>query len=1791
MTIKAMLERTGVLAHVVLPPAVEALLDALAETGPEVTPALGTSTGTVQLVGDLSKSPIPGFDLALALPTGVVEPAPYKLLLEPNSFRFWLVLSEQGQARLALKPLQGAAGLVLTGATIETDAHGISMLQPIAGSTPVLVSRAADGAALGPALLVSGSDTQPARISFTPDTSAIDGVISLGFDPPTVMFGESGIGFHCPAVSLDDSGIASAPGAGAQGLDPPRPTIDADDGPWRGLVARQLDFYLPPSVPFFGGRAIHGYFALPRGGAPQLVIETKVKGRDAAPGEPAQPEFRARIECLDPTATGFAGLVPTLISASMDVLLDGQQTPGPGGPIAFAAGKPLRVTATLARDPVNAPGAFRLAVAVSAQQSEGLVSVSGANSLPSHVFNVAMAMATSLVASGAVGSKPNLALLAAAGAPLSALFAGDTSSFVLHGAEIESSGHGLPVGGKVTLRLDYSVAVRVTRLGVGPLAVEMTPNQPMRIRMRGVALSIDPEGTGLGMFDLDYEHAEMEIEHPGAWDVGALDKLFDVLGSRNGRGSNWIEVDLRFKLNLGPVTVSNMTLRAVIDASGRSVSIRGMAAALDVPGLVTGEGAVHIVEGGFSASLAAQIPPLKLTAEADVAVRDKMVVMQLGVDLPVPIPLANSGFGLFGIKGMFGASAMPHYSNGGGDPVLQQLGWDPRAENAFGFAGGQMTVGAEAVVGTLPDFGFSFSAKAGVVVSAPDVSVRGALNGKVMHPVVKITEPSVPQETGISFLGFIQVDGEALTYAVVGSVVAKPLLRISVPVAGRFPFKGEADNWYNYLGTDGGPGRTLGPVTAEVLPDILGIRAEAYLMMRGRGIEAWPHGRPLPRGPLTVPDGFVVAFGFALQSSFGPRPLAWAELYASFDALVGAKPPTLSGFGRAGGGLHLGPFSLGVEAQLSFFAQEDRAHLWCQVTGKIELFFFDIEGTVTITFGDEQRKPVLPPPDRHPLDLTVEGLLQSTPTLTDDSYRVLARLVEQPGEITPDMHVWPDAMISIPFATRPKVVDEAGLQFPGVIDGKPEPAPIGSQMLNYTWQLDGLSLVEVDDADPFGPGEAPDGGSELSARWQVGRVGGDDIAELLLFSTGGDLWVNRRGDRKGLPKDPLVESAGECEAPAVPERGWAIGALATQTEPGFRLPPDPISSNRLVSRVDVRMSHFGLSEFWELLDGLPALRQPYEIEPATVVDWDEARKLSDRSFAGHIEAPCLSQLAGEPPSFPYNEQSLVLEPTEALSEGELIILLAERATERVSVWQDDRPDRRWEYEPMFEEVEGLQLHRFRQAGNGPTRHIRITYPLGMRLSVVGLGGMTETALATAQQQADAKARLRHTLQAAAAEPPPLTHLGLRRHRRAILSPGKLYRLDIAMSWTGQLSMQDKSGNAVPGPPPDPQPDGTKYRRGATPQASTFRQLFFRTARRTGQRPAPGSKGYATQLLLRHDVFEPEMIERYLAGYEPGQSEMFRFADDPLRAHFTQNHVHALADAYGFKLRVAVRRTDRPGAAHDGPSFFAETWSALLQPSLLSAIDRERFQVALEAPCPQPTPGATVSSASTLDTRAWYEVYIQAMDGNVEAGRLPGVSFRTSRWRNPADMLSGLGFATAPGAPEVPTGDLAVPEVALPAAGSTGDVAFAEALKQLGLEGWPPSEEPRLSRLWVKKPQGWRLAGLLLESPEPLQRAGRLRLGRLELRMGRAIGDMGFAVHQDSGGFRALFMAAQPFKVVNHDPVITPLDGGGGRLGGRLGGGFFIPELALNLISTMGGVESLVTGTLALPLAPGFAGDP
>jgi hypothetical protein len=247
-----------------------------------------------------------------------------------------------------------------------------------------------------------------------------------------------------------------------------------------------------------------------------------------------------------------------------------------------------------------------------------------------------------------------------------------------------------------------------------------------------------------------------------------------------------------------------------------------------------------------------------------------------------------------------------------------------------------------------------------------------------------------------------------------------------------------------------------------------------------------------------------------------------------------------------------------------------------------------------------------------------------------------------------------------------------------------------------------------------------------------------------------------------------------------------------------------------------------------------------------------------------------------------------------------------------------------------------------------------------------------------------------------------------------------------------------------------------------------------------------------------------------------------------------------------------------------------TWSFGTNPMFLSAVDKVRHEALIGSDCEQPMPGGTATVAPELEPEAWYEVYASADVDGASAGRLPGVTFKTSRWRTPAEMLSALGLEVTAPTPLPPlgvlAGDLWIDSITIGGGAviEDDDQAYQNALADLGLEGWPVAEAPRQSRFWLAEGAGgWRFAGFMLESPEPIYRTGRLQFDGAALTL-EGGPPAGFDIRRrDRSGSRLLFLTSTPFRV----PVP--------------------PEQArLVLTSDRGHVAKLT-----LPVAPSFAEDP
>lgn len=1760
-SMKARLSAEGLLARVVTSAAADGLLTSLQIQDPE--PAPGTREEGFVLFGIVEQA-LGVFDLNL-IPPGQGDPRPYVLSFDGpaaarTGFRLTVSLHEGPQKPL-FKLLPDLAGRVLTAAQVKTGPDS-EWLEPLAGATTRLT-----GADIW--LVLEGRANAAVEIKLSPNSDPPDDVITLELDPPAALLGGSGFGLSMDGgISLDRAESASPPGAG--------PGTPAAAPSWQGIVVPNARFFLPRGVPFLGGHAVDAHVQVGLAPTPgiDLVLQTTIPPKDG------RPAIAVRIECRDPSASGLAGFVPTLVEMVMELPLDGRQESFGPQALTLAAGKPVRVRATYARKPAPAgtPDSAELSLAIESQGAAGLVRIDSSDgNLGSKIAVTAATLATALIADGAQqdpapdgdGSGVILHTLLTAAVGLSSFL--ESGQVVLCRAEFVTTGGVIPAGKAMRLKIDYSVAATVTGINVGVMSLQMQPNQPLRVRVREVILTIDPGKSGLEMVHLDYTKSTLEIEDPGGWKVTGPGSLFDVLGTRSGRGSMWIEVDLRFKLDLGPVKVSGVTVRGTLDANGKlSGSLRGLDASVALAPMIDGKGVVQLTQSGFYAALAAQIQPLGLGARADVETADDMVKLALGVDLPGPLPLGNTGLGIYGIGGVFAANGKPAPVPPGKDPVEHQLKWNYKDQGSF-VPAEAFSFGLEAVIGTAVDMGFTFSARAGLFITTPEFAVRGALNGRFMGERVKITRED-EGGPGIQAKGVVVVDpNDGVTVAVEGTYTIPEILEIVVPIGARFP-KSTPD-WYIHLGADGwappaggaSEGRERGPVRAIVLPNLIGQRADAYLMFRGNGITKWPRGGPVTIGPGT----FIAAFGFGFDIVWGPKPIVWVEIFARADILISTNPMTFVGLGRVGGGLHVGIFSVGVDASVHVVIMEGAApYFFAEICGTIDLFLDEIRKCVKISFNS--KPPAVLPAPPHPLD-AARGQ-----ALVDDAYRVIAPLAAERADAAV---VWPDAIPLLTFVAAPKLSLPAG-QFPDAA-AYPESVrarPLGGDLLHYEWELVSLSLV--DSTDPAN--EVLVAGS-MSATWQKGKFGDaggqPQPAELALLTPSGDLWLNALADAgTGLPHNPLDELANICQARVSPIPGWALGAAATRQGGGWRLPPDPLSTDPIQSQVRATaelhvggIAAIGGGILLELATA-PFLPAPFGYTPPRVRDFAPVT-LDDREFDAFLDPGAPLSPPGDQEVLDRQriEQELRLVADEPLSQAR-VWLVAERAA-----WPDantglsrlrvsDDLGQTWALDQERDLGGGHMALRWRPPVPGPVKIVHARSLAGFRIGVIALGGITATADAAAAARNAASQAEANKQQQAAANGPPKPGTPSSTTKRCTLAAGKTYRLDVEMRWSGVLYESDDKGNKT-----------VAKQQVADASTTSTRSFWFRTAKVRGALSTAvlGTRVYAEYLYRKRDLFDPDMLVRHLRGYEPAQSELNRFANDPVRVHFAYGHVAALAGEYGFDLMCGLRRLDAPEATEPDKLLVAE-----LQPptsaAYMSGPEKLIAEAYLKSPCGLAPQGAVLHTPVQLTRSTWYEVYVHAKSksANVADGRIPGVSFRTSRWGGGAEMLAALQFpvsgsGNAHGGVALRAGAVLSPKTVV-----DDDGAFDAMLAELGIDGWPAAAEPRISLLWREMGAQWRCAGVLMESPEPIHRPGRFHVNGLHLRIGFTAPAFDLVL-RDRSGSRLLFATSAPF------------------LPRRSRIGFFQPLVppALRLDCTdlpIGQPAASLTGWLAVPLRPSFA---
>ena len=517
--------------------------------------------------------------------------------------------------------------------------------------------------------------------------------------------------------------------------------------------------------------------------------------------------------------------------------------------------------------------------------------------------------------------------------------------------------------GDLSFLFDYAVDFSVNINLLGLLTIKSKEDGqhkpvPTRVRYRGFGFRINGEDspTYESVFDTS-KGFELGLAEPGALVVGGpLGPILRVDSVKVGRQNPLIlEMDLGVNANLGVVTIETVRVRIPIDPPGVPTIIP-TGIAVNIPGTLVGSGFLDIRDSGFDGALDVTLVPLKLRIQAAVGLenleegerRITAFFLGLGVEFPAPVPLANSGLGIYGFLGLFGMHykrdeepavnpALPialdwYYNKAKGEPQL--LAVDGR--RTWVAAPDRWSFGVGMVLGTM-EGAFVLNLKGMLVLELPGPRILIFARAQILQPRPPSGKPA-DQSAGILAVVDINFQVGYIAIGLVFNYEIKDLVKIEVPIDALFHFH-EIDDWHLYIGS----------YSNKASAEILGIaKGTAYLMFDGNGISG------LPIGDLT---GFSVAAGIAASLVIGDESSGlYAKVAGALDVGVTTSPLHFIGKMNLEGRIHLWFVGLGASAELDVEAPEP-LYVNGRVCGSIDLWLTTIEGCVKITIGEEQDLP------------------------------------------------------------------------------------------------------------------------------------------------------------------------------------------------------------------------------------------------------------------------------------------------------------------------------------------------------------------------------------------------------------------------------------------------------------------------------------------------------------------------------------------------------------------------------------------------------------------------------------------------------------------------------------------------------------------------------------------------------------------------------------------------------------------------------------------------------------------
>lgn len=742
---------------------------------------------------------------------------------------------------------------------------------------------------------------------------------------------------------------------------------------------------------------------------------------------------------------------------------------------------------------------------------------------------------------------------------------------------------------QTTLLFDVETAISANIAFGGFTLLEIPRTKPLAVRYKAIGLKMGyPAGSAdrfqlRPMFDSSKGYS-IDLSGPGAVKVpDPLGQIIQVLGARIARTNPLtFEIDLGFAVDLGVITIERARVRMPVDPVGPP-ELTAFAASINVPGTLEGRGYMEInsnpfeIKGQIDVSLVALklrlsagigVASIPATPEHDAATG---VIISLELELPVAIPLAQSGFGIYGFLGLF---AM-HYARDetGINSLTPALTWlkDKAQGNPTNIAAWKPEIdhwafGVGAILGTMGS-SVIFNVKGVVLLELPGPRLLLVVRANLLAVLPDLKDKNAEG----TFLCVIDLDFGRGTLSIGLSINfdIKPIVEIQIPIEAYFNLKKGGD-WHVYLGTFPGNdtlGRPLpGPIHAKILQVFDG---SGYVMVSGHGIPAY-------KG-LSAVSGVALAVGLEVSIVWGNVDInLYLRATAGFNAVLGFDPFYVGGLLYVRGELHL--FILSISASANLTVQigkladgSEVSRIDGEICGEIDLFFFSIKGCVDFHIG-ESNAIVPAAPDliktvtlvsRSPALVVGTGTGRGIDAKIGDALRVAAA----PAVGVDGLPVVPiDAIPVMTMASTP--VDPTLKIFNQVPNGSPG-APAGGFVQQgdfaYKYDVTAVELTRHDGGAPVGTGPTP------STWWTLNDpVEGNLVAQLSLLNwtpnptpkavERSEFLEETVTERWGTVCNDPAPAAGvlwtfEHEATGPSETGWIVDGIAW---------PDPVDSKRSV---------------------------------------------------------------------------------------------------------------------------------------------------------------------------------------------------------------------------------------------------------------------------------------------------------------------------------------------------------------------------------------------------------------------------------------------------------------------------------------------------------------------------------------------------------------------------------------------------------------------------------------------------